>query len=64
MEKLDQDRKKSLVMRYIGGLVHMANHNQPETYVVTVEGGHFKYDEERENQGADEGEDEPECSAW
>ena len=51
-------------MRFINGLVHLAHRSQLETSVVTVEGGHVEYDEERENQGADEGEDEPECSAW
>ena len=65
VEKLDKDRKTSLVVRVFDDLAKMTHQSQPQTSAIdTVKGEHLKHEEGDDNQAARRFDDEPECKAW
>ena len=59
--KLNPERKKSLLMRFIDGLVYATHHSQPQTSSVTVEGENVRRGEDESNSFEDK---QAKCSKW
>ena len=62
--RLDQDRKKSLVLRLVDALLNKESQRQPETTGVTAEEGQVDLEKESNKQNTNIFDNATDCTVW